>query len=133
MKIQHGRYTLTNKESIEQALKAQREKIALQQSQLNLIRQWAKDQLAIHQPYTTGIDLSCHEPAQLSTALAGRIGKELWCARCSNPWPCKHIAQLRLLRGAASNQNPEDLQVIADAMNAIPAPARREGQIDVAL
>lgn len=133
MKIQRGRYILTNKDQIEKLLDQQDAENALLRAQLNLVQQWAKDQLSIHQPYTRAIDLSCHQPDHLIGALGNKLKQDIWCARCSNPWPCKHIAQLRIVREIAGRNDLGTLADLAEKMKAFEPPVRRDGQIDVLL
>lgn len=133
MRIKRGRYILTNKDQIEKLLDQQDAENALLQAQLNLVQQWAKAQLAIHQPYTHGVDLSCHAPDKLVEALSNKVKRDIWCARCRNPWPCAHITQLRFVREAAGRNDLGTLKDLAEKMNAIEPPARTAGQIDVML
>lgn len=133
MKIQIGKYTYTGREAIERAVAKLRAESDVQQAQLNLVGQWAREQLKLHQPYTHNIDVSCFPPDQMAQALAAKIAKDLWCARCSNPWPCRHIARLQQLREISRRHDVESLAELADTMNEMPAPERRAGQIDVGL
>lgn len=134
MRITHGRYILTNKQQIESELAQQDKKIELLRAQLNLAQQWTRAQLDLHQPYTHGLDISCHEPEKMQDALAAQILRNLWCSRCSNPWPCKHIGNLRLLRDVTGRVTDlADLREIADRLSAIEPPEPRKGQLDVGL
>lgn len=133
MKVRHNGYIYQGKDSIERAMKRQSDTNGLQQKQLDLIREWARMQLALHQPRTHTVDLSCHDPKKLTVALSEKVSKDIWCSRCSNPWPCRHIESLRMLRDLASYNDVDSLGVIADAMSELPTPERQPGQIDVLL
>jgi hypothetical protein len=136
MRIEHKRYILTNKFQIEAALADQANEIELLRSQLDLVQQFARDQLQMHQPYVhaSDLDVSCAEPEQMKAKLAERLTKNIWCSRCSNPWPCGHIASLRILRDLGRRwSSRDDLKALAERMNKLPVPKKRDGQLDIGL
>lgn len=133
MKLIDGKYTITNPNAAQAAINRKNGEIAVMQAQLNLVGQWAREQLKLHQPYTHRLDISCANPENMVDILLDKIRKDLWCSLCSNPWPCKHIANLQLLRRLSHSQDLDSIQELVDRMGDRPEPAKRDGQLDVGL
>jgi hypothetical protein len=136
VRIRHGRYILSSKEQIEATLEEQDEQIHLLRTQLELVRQFANHQLDLHQPYVhaSDLDISCVEPSEMKAKLAEKLTRNIWCSRCSNPWPCAHIPALRLLRDLGRGwSNMSDLLALSDRISKLPVPKKREGQLEIGL
>lgn len=134
MRIEHGRYILSSKDQIETTLKEQSEEIRILKAQLDLVGQFSRQQLNLHQPYVhaSDLDVSCAKPSEMKATLAEKLTRNIWCSRCSNPWPCGHIAALRLLRDLSRRWSKmDDLKDLAEQLSRLPEPKKREGQLDI--
>ena len=104
MKIRYGKYILNAKEAL-RMLQKQEQRIANIENHKKSVAQYAKSILSLHQPYwrgnhNGGFDLSTTRNEGLRETLSARIGKELWCCHCRNPWPCQMVEPLRALHNA---------------------------------
>lgn len=131
MRIEHGKYILTNKDAVRAALTEQSVKIENLQAQLNVAREWALEQLKLHMPSAHCLDLSiAGDGEHLKERFLEELGKNIYCSGCRTPWPCKRIDSLHLLREIVSrgaNLEAAYLEVAEMAVD------KRPGQIDVHL